>query len=160
MNKEKLSKIKEISFECIDCIDFPIHEKSSYRVSEIDLLDMPADYEEQQSILREKIIELFEEKLDSKKTQVYEVCDIDRTNFGRFLSGKYGITKTNLVKFIIGLKLDMNTARELLSLNGTPLEPHVCRFDYIASLAIDDGDELDDFMDELVKFGCKNIATK
>ena len=64
------------------------------------------------------------------------------------------------MKFILGAKLSHDEATELLILNGTPLCPTKCRFDYIADLAITDEDDIDDFMEELVKYGCKNIASK
>lgn len=160
MNKEKLKLIENMKFELIDPIEFSPHEKKHYRVSEYDLEGMPSTYEENQAELRERVIEIYEKVFEGKKTLVYEKCDIDRTNFGRFIKGTYGITKSNLVKFIICAKLSHGEATELLILNETPLYPTKCRFDYIADLAITDEDDIDDFMEELVKYGCKNIASK
>lgn len=160
MNKEKLRMIENMEFESTDPVDFKPHEKRHYRVSEDDLEGMPSAPDDNQAELRERIIEIYENVFEGKKTLVYEKCDIDRTNFGRYLKGTYGITKSNLVKFILGAKLSHDEATELLILNGTPLCPTKCRFDYIADLAITDEDDLDDFMEELVKYGCKNIASK
>lgn len=160
MNKEKLRMIENMEFEFIDPIEISPYEKRRYRVAEYNLAQMPTSPDDNQAELRERIIEIFENVFEGNKTLVYNYCDIDRTNFGRYIKGTYGITKSNLVKFIIGANLSLDEAEELLILNGTPLCPDECRFDYIAYLAITDGDELDDFMEELIKYGCKNIASK
>lgn len=160
MDISKISKdnIKNIQFSSIDPVEYPAALKVNYRISGKDLADLPPTDETKQAELRIRIIEIFEEKLSGQTTKVEEYCDINRTLFSKYLHAKAPISKTSLVKFIIGLKLDYNEGLELLELNGTPINED-CRFDYIAMSAIKDKDELEDFDNDLVKYGCKSILS-
>lgn len=157
ISKLTIKDINSIKFSRIDPIDYPETEKSSFRIKSSDMYNMPDTDENKQAELRIKIIELFEEKLGGQTTKVEEYCDINRTLFSKYLHSKARLSKTSLIKFIIGLKLGNDLGQELLILNGTPIDWD-CRFDFIASCAIRDMDELEDFYDYLEEYGCKPIS--
>lgn len=128
---------------------------TAYRLSDADLKGLPSTYEEKQAALREKIIELFEERLDGIITRI-EGYYIGRSAFSRYIHGKNGISKTAITKLVIGLMLTQEQYEELLTLKSTPFD-YDCRFDYIAACALRDGDELETFFADLKKYGCKDI---
>lgn len=78
-------------------------------------------------------------------------CGIGESLFRKVLNGTRKITRPMLARFIVGLKLDGGQADELFELSGTPLNPDNA-LDLIIINAIRDRDEIDDFVDEVIKY--------
>lgn len=158
MNISEINKsnIDKIEFKSINPVEYPERRNQSFRLKESDYKLLPEEQNRRQADLRIKIIELFEEKLDNKFTNVEEVCDIERSLFSKYVKGRTNLSKSSIIKFALGLKLSPEETLEMLSMNGTALD-YDCRFDYICMCAIRDKDELEDLNDELISHGCIGI---
>lgn len=163
----ELQKIEQVTkneisikrFSTIDVVDYPAIEQSIYKLRDHDINGLPPESNEQMIKLRKKLDYIFHTVLKGSFEFLYENCDINETTFRKFIKGSRNLSKTNLVKFIIGTGIDQDTAEELLRLNETPFD-YDNRFDYIVACAIRDGDTLDTLHEDLIKYGCKGLRIK
>jgi hypothetical protein len=72
--------------------------------------------------------------------------------FRRWLNGKRFPKREALAKFVVGLGLDIVTAKELFALHSSPLDPTNNRLDYIIALAIRDKDDIGQFAEDVEKY--------
>ncbi len=80
-----------------------------------------------------------------------EECQISITALKKAMNPNYSEYKANrifLYKFVIGLRLQLDEANEYFILCGGPLSEN-CLQDYICIRALEDGDCITDFIDEM-----------
>lgn len=75
-------------------------------------------------------------------------CRIPPDTMKKALNGKYKITRNFLAKFTVGLKLDIEFANSLFKDHSGELNL-TNDFDYIVYHALDTGDHIDDFIQEM-----------
>ena len=126
----------------IDLIDSTIFEttdepdwsddnmKSSYRLTDNDIADMPDDTRDIDA-LRCLLSEYFD-RFKNGYSELELKCDIKRDTFQKVLKLKNGIniTYTLLAKFCLGAELSVEETKELFELNGHILN-NKDRYDYI-----------------------------
>lgn len=148
--------IPQIIFKILDVVEYPLQKNVSYAMTPSDVANRPLESNFRLNQLRKKLDYIFHTTLKSSYDLLYQNCDLNETTFRKFIKGSRRLSKTNLVKFILGTRLDQNTAEELLSMNETPFD-YENLFDYIVSCAIRDGDTIDMLHEELVSYGCKGL---
>jgi predicted methyltransferase len=146
VNKDKIEGIEFMSYGIIE----PTRKKSSYRVSPGEMVRWDGNSIE----LRKMISDLFfKYAKNTKKTYdcTTEKCQIPEDTMRKILNGRCAISRHFLAKFTIGLKIDKEKADKLFELHSGELNP-TNRFDYIVMCALRDGDEFDDFYEDVKKY--------
>lgn len=88
-------------------------------------------------------------------------CDIKKDTFQKIVRERNGrgISRTMLAKFVVGAKVDMDTADQMFLNFGESLDARN-RFDYILMCALRDKDDIDVFNNDLMKYGYPSIFSK
>ena len=144
-----------VTKEMMDKQKFKETEKnhSSYRVTDEDMFIFDEDSKRLPLLLNETIDEFCEESGFAKRvnSQIADMCQIDEKALREYINGKRRITRAFLYKLTIGLGLPKDKANELFLLCGGKLDVFN-REDYIVLRAIEDGDEIEDFIRNFNEF--------
>ena len=157
----------EYNIDIIDSIEFETTEeyvqpennmRSSYFLTDADIAGMPDDTRDIDT-LRIRLSEYFE-RFKNGYSELEVKCDIKRDTFQRVLKLKNGINITYqlLAKFCIGAQLSVNETMELFELNGIFLNKK-SRYDYILLGEINRNGTIDDYDNDLKKYGYKSILS-
>ena len=157
MREIRKEDIPSLTFVQLAVVEYPGRQSVSYLMNASDLANLPPESYERLIELRKRLDYIFHTVLKGNYNLLYEDCDLNETTFRKFIKGSRRLSKTNLVKFIIGTGLDQVIAEELLSMNETPFD-YDNRFDCIVACAIRDGDSIDMLHQELVLYGCKGLT--
>mgnify|MGYP003316285760 FL=1 len=132
--------------------------KSSYRLTDTDIADMPDDTRDIDA-LRCLLSEYFD-RFKNGYSELELKCDIKRDTFQRVLKLKNGIniTYTLLAKFCLGAELSVEETRELFELNGHILNKKD-RYDYILLCEIERNGTVEDYDNDLKRFKYKSILS-
>ena len=87
----------------------------------------------------------------SQYTLVEKACDIPADTIKRLITGRTRVTRTQLAKLCVGLKLPIEDADRLFLMQGGTLNLSN-DFDYIIYHALEDGDDVYSFIDEVRKY--------
>jgi predicted Zn-dependent peptidase len=87
----------------------------------------------------------------SQYALVEEACSIPTDTVKRLITGKTRVTRPQLAKFCVGLKLSVEDADELFRMQGGCLNLSN-DFDYIIYHALEDRDKIDDFLDDVREY--------
>ena len=160
MNLSNFSRDKIMSIHWDGVYERPLQTlDGSKRVKTGDIPNMPPSDAENNSELRIMLVNLFFEKADGDYHMLYRKTYINDSTFRKCQKGTLRISRIVLTKFVVGLCIEPDTARELYRILGQPLDLKHNRFDYIVALALRDKDTIDQFDDELVRHGIKSILT-
>jgi hypothetical protein len=127
--------------------------KTSYKVSREELnvyfdeaAELPSD------VFR--VIEDYCEKLGMKyeATTIANFCHVNQKSLREYINGSRTITRKFLYKLTIGLDLDKDQANALFIKCGGELDGVHCLEDYIVLRAIEDGDDIEDFIKNYNEF--------
>ena len=130
--------------------DISCAKENAARVSKADMLSISED-DEKHIKLRQKLASLFHEKADGSYSKLEADTYIRQNTMQTWLSGKRKAGREKLALFVIGLKVDLETADELFSLQSHPLNMNN-RFDYIVACALKDGDDKEQFGDDIMGY--------
>lgn len=84
----------------------------------------------------------------SQYTLVEKACDIPTDTIKRLITGRTRVTRTQLAKFCVGLKLPIEDADGLFLMQGGNLNLSN-DFDYVVYHALEDGDDVYSFIDDV-----------
>jgi hypothetical protein len=84
----------------------------------------------------------------SQYTLVEKACDIPTYTIKRLITGRTRVTRTQLAKFCVGLKLPIEDADGLFLMQGGNLNLSN-DFDYVVYHALEDGDDVYSFIDDV-----------
>lgn len=157
MRKIRKEDIPSMKFMKLDVVEYPDPQSVSYAMNPNDIVNLPPESSERLNQLRKRVDYIFHTVLKGDYNLLYETCDLKDATLRKFIKGERRLSKTNLVKFIIGTGLNQETTEELLSMNETPFD-YDNRFDCIVACAIRTGDTIDMLHDELVRHGCKGLT--
>ncbi len=87
----------------------------------------------------------------SQYALVEKACGIPTDTIKRLITGRTRVTRTQLAKFCVGLKLSIENADGLFLMQGGSLNLSN-DFDYIVYHALEDGDDVHSFIDEVRKY--------
>ena len=87
----------------------------------------------------------------SQYALVEEACSIPTDTVKKLITGKTRVTRPQLAKFCVGLKLSIADADELFRMQGGCLNLSN-DFDYIIYHALEDGDEINSFIDDVREY--------
>ncbi len=157
----------EYNIDLIDTLEFETTEeyvqpenniRSSYFLTDADISDMPDDTRDIDT-LRIRLSEYFE-RFKNGYSELEIKCDIKRDTFQRVLKFKNGINITYqlLAKFCIGAQLSVEETIELFELNGIFLNKK-SRYDYLLLCEINRKGTIDDYDNDLKKYGYKSILS-
>jgi hypothetical protein len=82
---------------------------------------------------------------------VEEACSIPTDTVKKLITGKTRVTRPQLAKLCVGLKLSFADANELFRMQGGCLNLSN-DFDYIIYHALEDGDEINSFIDDVREY--------
>ena len=87
----------------------------------------------------------------SQYTLVEKTCDIPTDTIKRLITGRTRVTRTQLAKFCVGLKLPIEDADGLFLMQGGNLNLSN-DFDYVVYHALEDGDDVYSFIDDVRRY--------
>ena len=96
----------------------------------------------------------YQEKYPGRCSQyalVEDACSIPTDTVKKLITGKTRVTRPQLAKFCVGLKLSIADADELFRMQGGCLNLSN-DFDYIIYHALEDGDEINSFIDDVREY--------
>ncbi len=88
---------------------------------------------------------------------VSNACDIPVSSIKHMLSGRQRITRHQLGKFCVGLKLCIEEAQQLFRWQGRSLSVGEDAFDTVVYYALKDEDDIWDFIDEAAEIAKVNL---
>ena len=132
--------------------DISCAKENAARVSRADMLSISED-DEKYIKLRQKLASLFHEKADGSYGKLEADTYIRQNTMQTWLSGKRKANRISLALFVVGLRVDYETANNLFSLQSHPLNNNN-RFDYILICALRDGDDIEQFGNDVMEY-CK-----
>lgn len=106
----------------------------------------------------EKLFELIDEK-KLEDVQVYQAANLDRKLFSKLRRKNYQPSKNTVLALIVGMQLNLEEAKELLTYAGFALAPSN-KTDIIVSFFLEKGQKFDIFVinDALLKMGQKALG--
>lgn len=88
---------------------------------------------------------------------VSNACDIPASSIKHMLNGRQRITRHQLGKFCVGLKLSIEEAQQLFKWQGRSLSVGEDAFDTVVYYALKDKDDIWDFIDEAAEIAKVNL---
>ena len=88
---------------------------------------------------------------------VSNACDIPASSIKHMLNGRQRITRHQLGKFCVGLKLSIEEAQQLFRWQGRSLSVGEDAFDTVVYYALKDEDDIWDFIDEAAEIAKVNL---
>ena len=111
-----------------------------------------------------KIIHRYKDKyvaIHKTRCDQYELvsnaCDIPVSSIKHMLTGRQRITRHQLGKFCVGLKLSIEEAQQLFRWQGRSLSVGEDAFDTVVYYALKDEDDIWDFIDEAAEIAKVNL---
>jgi len=143
--------IMSIPFDGI--IELPVEGActSSARINSAQIRDLPSEEDLNKTTLRRKLADLFFMKAEGDFERLEITTYIKQDTARKWFNGKNRVSRRGLAKFVVGLKIDIDTADELFSLQGHPISLRN-RFDYIVACSVKNGDGIEDFYDDVLKY--------
>jgi len=149
---KSVSKADIMSIPFDDIIDEPTESTLiSGRINPAQVGGIPSDDSTNKITLRRKLSNLFFDTTGGNFERLEMETYIKQDTARKWFNGKNRISRKGLAKFIVGLKIDIDTANELFCLQGHPINLQN-RFEYIIACAIKNGDSIDDFYDDVLKY--------
>lgn len=141
---------------------------ATYRVPPdvIDIVGPDVKSLEEKSLKLEmsKIIHTYKDKyvaIHKTRCDQYDIvsnaCDIPVSSIKHMLSGRQRITRHQLGKFCVGLKLSIEEAQQLFRWQGRSLSVGEDAFDTVVYYALKDEDDIWDFIDEAAEIAKVNL---
>ncbi len=127
--------------------------KASYMVTKDDLAGFDEDAAELPSDVDSVIFE-YCQNLGIKRVnaQIAEYCHTNEKTLREYLNGTRRITRSFLYKLTVGLGLTIEEANKLFKKCGGELRKEGCMEDFIVLCAIEDGDDIEDFIENFNEF--------
>jgi hypothetical protein len=85
------------------------------------------------------------------------MTQIKQDTFRRWMKGTRNVSKKELVKFVVGLGVEIEITKKLFYLNGHPLNYEKNRLDFIVVCAIRDKDDIEQFGNDVKKY-CNGLS--
>ena len=140
------------------CVEFP-EERSSFCVRDEDMISFHEQEKRLAVMIAEEKATLAEEYGKSSSemsSHIAASCQIAEDTLKKTITGKIPVTRRFLYKFTVGLKMSPEKADEYFALCGGKLTED-CLADFICLRALQDGDEIFDFLDQMNEYASMNL---
>ena len=114
---------------------------------------LPPSTDRQMITLRKHFTNIMLEMYKQSFARLEVRCGINESTMRKYLKGTRKITREAVAKICVGTPLSIDLSEELFTLQGNSLEPEKQLFDALIVNALQDGDDIEVFLDTCEKFG-------